>query len=83
MAVVDQDEGYVGDETRSRAGVRCPKTTRSSALAMESDAHGGVFARRRGVVLEAAPSESAMEHAWAQEEDASLPEEDIMELLAM
>ena len=36
----------------------------------------------RGVAL-SAPSESAMEHAWAPEESASMPEEDTVETLAM
>ena len=67
MAVVDQKEGNVGDETQ----------------AMEATAHGDFCAKRRGVAPQAAPSQSVMEHAWAPEEDASLPKEDTVELLAM
>ena len=46
-------------------------------------AHGDFFAMRRGVVPEAAPSESATEPARVPEQDAPLPVEDMVELLAM
>ena len=53
------------------------------AEATEAHAHGDLFAKWRGVVPEAAPSESATEHARAPELDAPLPVEDMVELLAM
>ena len=48
--------------------------------AMESNTHCDLFAKLRGVVPEPAPSASAMEHAWAPEENAFLLEEDKVEL---
>ena len=48
------------------------------AEATEAHAHGDMFAKWRGVVPEAAPSESATEHARAPEEDAPLPVEDMV-----
>ena len=53
------------------------------AQAMEASARDDLFGMRPGVVPEAAPSESAVEHARAPEEDASLPEDVTVELLAM
>ena len=53
------------------------------ALAMEANVHGDSSAKRRGVVPEAAPAESALEHKWAPEEDTSLPEDAMVDLLAM
>ena len=49
--------------------------------AMEANAHDDLFAKYRGVAPKDAPQESATEHAWAPEEDASLPEEHMVELL--
>ena len=58
MAVVEQREGNVGDETQ------LPKEREElPAEATEANAHGDSSAERRGVVPEAAPSESAIEHA--------------------
>ena len=83
-AVVGQPEGKVGYETRPRSGLRCcPKTARAFSLRQwEANVRGDLFAKRRDVVPEA-PSEGAMGRAWAPEEDASLPEEDLVELLAV
>ena len=50
---------------------------------MEAHARGHLFAKRHGVVPEAASSESAMEHALAPEKDAFLSEEDTVKPLAM
>ena len=41
-----------------------------------------LFAKRRGVVSEVAPSQSAMVRAWAPEEDASLSEEYVKDLIS-
>ena len=84
MAVVGQTEDNVGFETRPRSGVRCcPKTARAFSLRQwEANVRGDLFAKRRDVLPEA-PSEGAMDRALAPDEDASLPEEDVVELLAV
>ena len=70
--------GYVSDETQSRAGVRCCPKERL-AQAMEANAHGDFFFFCK-IPLHSSGGCSIRE-CDGPEEDAPLPEEDMVELL--
>ena len=79
MAVVNQKEGYVGDETRPRAGVRyCPKTARSVSLKQWEQMHLPTCLPSAAALFRRLLHQSAMDHAWAPEVDALLVEADMV-----
>ena len=76
-------EDYVVYETRLRAGVRCCPNTARSFSGNGSECICDLFAWRCGMVSEAAPLKGAINHAWAPKEDAPLPDDDMVEPVAM
>ena len=73
MAVVDQREGHVGDETPSRAGVRCcPKTARSFSLRQRKRMHVASLPSAAALCWRPLHQRVCPEKTWAPEKDPSL-----------